>query len=401
MKHVKSVFIIRKNKKRKDGLYPIYLRISVSGMRSEISLKKYIKLNDWDDIRQKVKGRSQIANSLNTCLDQIRSEVVQAESELIKESREVTSANIKAKIIGEKNAEILLLDFFENHNQKLDNLVGNGYSLSTLKKYRTCLKHIYDFLVDINKPLSLKISDVDLGFIKDFEYYLKTKPNPCSHNSSLKYIDHLRKVMLEALEENIIKDNPFNSYNEKYEKKDPEFLNNEELKSIENKIIENERVSRVRDTFLFCCYTGLSFVDVQNLRQGDIEIHSDGEKWISLKRQKTKEASLILLLKKPLEIIRKYKDDPETDDGSLLPVISNQKTNAYLKEVAGICDIQKNITFHMARHTFATTVALENGVPIETVQKILGHKDSRSTAHYARVTKHKIGKEMKKLNLKV
>ncbi|MBR9916747.1 site-specific integrase [bacterium] len=401
MKHVKSVFIIRKNKKRKDGLYPIYLRISVSGQVSEISLKKYIKLDDWDDIRQNVKGRSQMSKSLNTYLDQIKSEVVQAESELIKENRKVTSVNIKAKLKGEKNAEILLHDYFESHNKKLDKLVGNGYSLSTLKKYRTCLKHVDDFIENKNISGNLKLTDVDLGFIKDFEYYLKTKLNPCSHNSSLKYIDHLRKVILEALEENIIKENPFNFYNEKYEKKDPEFLNIEELKSIQDKIIENERVSRVRDTFLFCCYTGLSFTDVLNLRKEDIEFDSDGEKWISIKRQKTKEPSLILLLKIPLNIIDKYNDDPETEDGRLLPIISNQKTNAYLKEVAGICDIKKNITFHMARHTFATTVALENGVPIETVQKILGHKDARSTEHYARVTKAKIRKEMKILSSKI
>lgn len=400
-KSVKTSFVLRKNKKRKTGKCPIYLRISVDKHRTEISTKKLIEEKSWDYSSQKVKGRTPKVTSINNYLEQLKKKVLDAETSLYKEGREITTVNIREKLLGKNKPKVDLFAFFVKHNARLHEEVGKRYSLSTYKKYQTCLKHLRSFVRKKFNSDKYLLSAVDIGFIRDYEHYLKTKKKPCNHNSTLKYISHLQKVINEALEREIITKDPFLKYNEKYDEKDPVFLTFQELHAIQSKQMPVDRLTRIKDIFIFSCYTGLSYIDVTQLKKTTIEIDSKGEAWIYVHRQKTKEPSMIPLLPVAKGIIDKYEDDPETENGNLLPYKSNQKTNAYLKEIAAIAGVEKHLTFHVARHTFATTVALENEVPMETVQKILGHKDSRSTMHYARVTRQKIRRDMKNLKKKL
>jgi site-specific recombinase XerD len=397
MNDVKISFLIRINKINQNGKCPIYTRLTVNGRRAEIATKKYVIPSKWNASAQKVKGNSPGINAINRYLEQIKRKALEAEIELIKEGINITAKSLKEAIAGTDDKKIDLLDLFKEHNSKMKELIGKDFSESTYKKYSTCLKHLKQYVKGTYDQSYYPLRSVNLAFIKGFEHYLKTKDKPCSHNTALKYMSHLKKIINEAVALEYISKNPFKGYKETYNTKDPEYLTNSELRSLRQKEFKIDRVQRVKDIFLFSCYTGLSYSDVEKLKKTDIQTGDDGEKWLIVKRTKTKEPSFILLLDIPLAIISKYMDDPETRDGNLLPVLSNQKMNAYLKEVADLCGIQKNLTFHMARHTFATTVALENGVSISTVQKILGHKDSRSTQHYARVTRKKVGDEMKVL----
>lgn len=397
MNTLKTSFLVRKNKIKKNGKAPIYLRIVVDNYRNEISTKKDVEPELWCTQKQRAKGNTPQVNALNSYLDQMQRKALEAETRLLIEGGEVTVSGIKDKIIGKIKPKQDLIQYFKDHLDKMDELIGNGYAKNTYKRYRSCFKHLNNYVQKEYKTEKYYLDDLDLAFIQGFEHYLKTKETPCNHNSTLKYIDHLKRVVNSAIDKEIIGKNPFSRYKVKYEETDPEYLTFPELKKIQQKEILIDRVDRVRDVFLFCCYTGLAYVDVEKLSKADIQEDATSDKWLVIKRQKTKEPAYILLLETPLAILEKYENDPETRNGNLLPVISNQKTNSYLKEIAALCGINKNLTFHMARHTFATTVTLENGVPMDTVQKILGHKDARSTLHYARVTKKKVKDEMKKL----
>ncbi|MCC5940172.1 MAG: site-specific integrase [Balneolaceae bacterium] len=398
MNFVHTSFILRKNKINKAGKCPIYLRITVDNRRKEVTTKKYIEPSKWNVDKQQVKGNTPTSNAINRVLDEYRRKVLEAETELIKERKPVTASTIKDALLNKNEKHVDLFKYIELHNERMKELIGKEYSNSTYKKYTTCLGHLKDFVKNSFNQAEFSIHRVNLSFIKAFEHYLKTKSNPCSHNSTLKYISHLKKVIREAIAEEILAKDPYLRYKETYETKAPRYLADHELQAIEEKQIEIDRIDRVRDMFLFCCYTGLSYSDVEVINKSDIEVDKDGNNWLVVNRQKTNEPSFILLLKKALDIIEKYSNDPETQDGNLLPILSNQKMNAYLKEIADICSIRKNLTFHMARHTFATTVALENGIPISTIQKILGHKDSRSTQVYAKVTRRKVRLDMLKLD---
>ena len=397
MNRVKATFLIRKNKIKSNGKAPIYLRVTVDEKRKEISTKKEVAPEKWCVNRQRVKGNGREVQVINNYLDQIQREVLEAETQILKEGEEVTAEGIKTKMIGEEEPKVYLIDFFEDYLRKMKELIGNGFAENTYKRYRTCLKHLKAFVQQEFSSENIALDELDLAFVRNFQHFLKTKDKPCSHNSALKYIDHFRKVINVALDHELTSSNPFKRFNSKYETTDPEYLNGEELRAIEKKSMPVDRVGRVKDVFLFCCYTGLAFTDVEKLTKEDVEVDKNGDQWLVVARQKTKEPSIIMLLPVPLSIIEKYKDDPETSSGNLLPVISNQKTNAYLKEIAQLCGINKNITFHMARHTFGTTVSLENDVPMDTVQKIMGHKDIRSTMLYARVTRRKVGKDLERL----
>lgn len=398
MNNVKVSFLLRTNKVNSDGKCPIYLRLTVNQRRAEISTKKYVNPTKWKPQAQRVKGNTPDANSMNSYLEQFKRKALEAETKLLKEGSIITAKKLKEVLVGKAEQEVELFEFFEKHNSEMLELLGKDYTKATHTRYTTCLSHLKDFVKLHYDQNYFLMKSIDLAFIQSFEHYLKTKNNSCSHNTALKYISQFKKIVRRALALDLILKNPFRSYNQSLRTVDPKYLAFDELKLLQEKTLEIDRVDRVRNIFLFSCYTGLSYSDVEKLKKSDIESDSKGDKWLVVNRQKTKEASYIYLLKYPLTIIEKYKDDPETGDGNLLPLISNQKMNAYLKEIAAICGISKNLTFHMARHTFATTVALENGVSESSVQKILGHKDPRSTKHYARVTKRKVGNEMRKLN---
>jgi len=234
-----------------------------------------------------------------------------------------------------------------------------------------------------------------------YEYYLRSEKG-CSDISAAKYMKHLRKIINLSLAHEWVTSNPFKFYKTNAKPKEKSYLNRDELTRIESKKLNILRLQHVRDIFVFCCYTGLSYADVSKLTKGNIKVDIDNRFWIKINRQKTNTLSSIPLLPKALEILEAYKDYPPCEsNGQLLPLLSNQKMNSYLKEIADLCGITKELTFHTARNTFATTVTLSNGVPIETVSKMLGHIDIRTTQHYSKLLDTRISMDMECLITKL
>lgn len=280
-------------------------------------------------------------------------------------------------------------------------LVGKEYTKGTHLRYETSLRHTLAFLKWKFKIKDIELSRVNHSFIMDYEFYLRSVRN-CANNSAVKYIRNFGKIIYICVANQWLTHDPFLSYKSKFKKVERIFLNKQELQTLADKEFEFKRLAHVRDVFLFCCFTGLAYVDVKQLRKKDIITGIDGEKWISIKRQKTNVPSKIPILPMAIKLISKYKDYPKCDENELvLPVLSNQKMNAYLKEVTDLCGIHKNITFHIARHTFATTVTLLNGVPIESVSKMLGHTNIKTTQHYAKILDIKVSEDMRLLKERI
>jgi site-specific recombinase XerD len=288
-----------------------------------------------------------------------------------------------------------LIPIFIDHNNKIKALIGKEYAPGTLERYETSLKHTKDFLMWKYNITDIDILKIDHAFITDYEFYLRTVRN-CANNTAVKYIKNFNKIIKICLANHWMDKNPFANYKSKVKEVDRVYLSEEEIQEIINKDFGTDRLSLVRDIFLFSCFTGLAYIDVKNLTKSHVSIGIDGEKWIFTHRQKTESASKIPILPVTQMIIDKYENHPQAlNQDRLLPILSNQKMNAYLKEIAAVCNINKELTFHIARHTFATTVTLTNGVSIESVSKMLGHKNLRTTQHYAKVLDKKVSEDMK------
>lgn len=287
---------------------------------------------------------------------------------------------------------------FKEHNDKVKALLGKGFKPNTLKGYKTSEKHLKAYLQTGYSLRDIPVMRLDNAFITGFEFYLRTAAN-CSAVSAAKYIKHLRKIVNECLANGWLKQNPFARYKSRAKAKEREYLNQEELARMVQKVLAIERLTLVRDIFIFCCYTGLSYADVKKLKRTEIVTGIDERQWIFTSREKTETPSRIPLLPAAISIIKKYQDHPGCNNqGLVLPVLSNQKMNAYLlKEIADLSGIHKTLTFHLARHTFATTITLSNGVPIESVSKMLGHTSIKTTQHYAKVLDSKVSEDMKPL----
>jgi site-specific recombinase XerD len=391
------LFYIVKSKINKNGEVPIYARITVNGVRSELSINRVIDENRWDSSAGKVKGNKEDARTINEHIDTIRTKIGDHQNTLIKNNKLVTSSSIKNSYSGITEKKLTLIELFKYHNQQMKEKVDIDFSNSTVIRYTTTLKHITDFLKINYKTSDMYLTELNYKFITEFEHYLKTV-RKCNHNSTIKYIRNVRKVVNIALANDWLMKDPFLKFRGSIKEVERDFLSTEELQAIEDKEFKISRLDEVRDMFVFSCYTGLAYADIAKLSLNEIEKGIDGERWIYTHREKTETKSNIPLLPKALEIIEKYKKHPECIiSGKLLPVRSNQKMNAYLKEIADVCDITKNLTFHSARHTAATTVWLTNGVPIESVSSMLGHKNIRTTQIYAKVVEKKVSEDMQNL----
>jgi site-specific recombinase XerD len=296
---------------------------------------------------------------------------------------------------GTKERQRFLIPIFQEHNNKIKELLGIEYAPGTLERYETSLKHTKNFLIWKYNISDIDISKIDHAFITDYEFYLRSV-RKCANNTAVKYIKNFNKIIKLCLANDWLDKNPFSNYKSKVKEVERVYLSEEEIQNIINKDFKTERLSLVRDIFLFSCFTGLAYIDVKNLTKSHISIGIDGDKWIFTHRQKTETASKIPVLPVTQMIIDKYENHPHAiNEEKLLPILSNQKMNAYLKEIAAVCEIEKELTFHIARHTFATTITLTNGVPIESVSKMLGHKNLRTTQHYAKVLDKKVSEDMK------
>ena len=382
--------------KRKNDIAPIYVRITVNGKRTEFSLCKYYPIKEWDTKMSRAIGRSAIARTLNDELDNTYSEITDSYRELKKEGRYVTAQSVKARYLGTDNNQATLLELDTFHTSKMEGILKNG----TLKNYKTTTKYLNAFLTNKIKASDIYLDHIGYSFIVDFEQFLRNKKNnlgkrPLTNNGLMKHIERLNKLMNLAVKLEWINKNPFLNYDAKFNKYDRPFLSAIELKKLEEVKLQKETHVKVRDNFVFGCYTGLSYIDIKNLTKDNIVYGIDGKKWLFLRREKSQQPVKVPLLDKALIILDKYKNFDISN--KLLPVYSNQKMNKYIKEVATICEIGKKLSFHVARHTFATTVTLSNGVPIETISKLLGHSKLSTTQIYARVLEDKIGRDITQL----
>jgi site-specific recombinase XerD len=392
---VSILFYIKRAKANSQGISPIYVRVTVESKRFEFSSMKYVNIDKWSIEGNKVKGSSEEARTINSHLDYLKNQVLEAEKRLFKKDSKVTSESLKNEMFGCQERTRTLIPIFIDHNNKIKALIGKEYAPGTLERYETSLKHTKDFLMWKYNITDIDILKIDHAFISDYEFYLRTVRN-CANNTAVKYIKNFNKIIKICLANHWMDKNPFANYKSKVKEVDRVYLSEEEIQEIINKDFGTDRLSLVRDIFLFSCFTGLAYIDVKNLTKSHVSIGIDGEKWIFTHRQKTESASKIPILPVTQMIIDKYENHPQANNQDrLLPILSNQKMNAYLKEIAAVCNINKELTFHIARHTFATTVTLTNGVPIESVSKMLGHKNLRTTQHYAKVLDKKVSEDMK------
>lgn len=392
----RTVFYLRSNYTNKEGLSPVMIRIYLNNQRLSIgSSGVAINPKSWDNEKNRLKGRSTEILQANLQLDNIQAGL-QAIFRRLELSEDLSLELIKSEFLGKKEQLDTILSLFEKHNNDIRNQVGISKSVATLQKYENCKRHFSNFIKSKYSRTDLKLSEVTPIVIHDFRIYLLTTKK-CMPNTTTKILKFFKTIILFGRKNGFLTHDPFREIRFHLEPVDRGFLTDNEIKTIMQKEMVTPRLELVRDMFIFSCFTGLAYIDVANLTEDNI-VELDGKQWIMTKRQKTKIATNIILLDIPKMIIEKYASVRK--DGKLLPILSNQKMNAYLKEIADICQINKNLTYHVARHTFAT-MSISKGVPIETVSKMLGHSKIQTTQIYARITNKKLEADMLALSSKL
>jgi site-specific recombinase XerD len=392
------VFYINRTKARKNGECPIMLRININGSRVTMALKRHLDPQHWDSGRNQMKGRTDQARLFNDYLDSIRVRAHKKYNELLTAKEEVLASDLRDAILGIQTAKSRnLIETWQEHVNGLKQLIGKESSYATYQKYNTAKNHMQIFLRKTYKAEDVSIKSVDHYMITRYAHYLKTEMG-CNYNTATKFLQNLKRITTLAMRHGWLAKDPFAGITLSLKEVDRPYLTEAELKKLMEFQSPFERLNKVRDLFVFSCFTGLAYIDVKQLRRCEIE-HNEGNYWIRTRRQKTGARANIPLLNIPMEIIRKYSIlEALQQEDLVLPMPSNQKINAYLKELADLCGITKTLSFHIARHTFATTVTMMNGVPIETVSKMLGHKNITSTQHYARIVDQKVGEDMQLLS---
>ena len=396
------MFFIRKNRGR-NGRASIYARITVDGSRTELSLKMDVGINDWSKSKGLAKEKCDELKGINTILEQIRGRIVGCYQELKIRKTLITSEAIKNEYLGVQEEEYTLMKLFDYHNEAMQSILEWG----TLKNYYTTKTYFQLFLKEVLHRSDIPLSELSYKFLIGYQkFMIERRPlqpkKPCRQNTIMKHIERLRKVVNLAIKNEWLDKEPFMKFKPSFIPHNREFLTEEELNTIEAKNFSIPRLQLVKDLFVFSCYTGLAYIDAYNLTPHNINVGIDGGYWLTFSRKKTDRPVRVPLLPKALEIIEKYKTHPlSIVNGKLLPVYSNQKLNGYLKEIADLCSIQKPLTFHIARHTFATTVTLTNGVPIESVSSMLGHTSIKTTQIYAKVIQKKVSEDMRALRDKL
>ena len=395
------IFYPKKPKAYENGEIPIYLRITVDGQRAEISTGRFAHPDHWNSAAGRLKGKTEAARSFNAYLDTLQAKLYQVHQALLHEGKLITAETFKNKYTGASEKKRMLLTIFQKHNDEIAALVPKEFSEGTLERYKTSLSHTKEFL-----KWKYCISDIDIRqinheFITDYDFYLRSV-RKCANNTTVKYIKNFKKIIRMCIANGWLDKDPFVNYKTKLKEVERAYLSQEELDILINSSFNTDRLNQVKDIFLFSCYTGLAYADVKKMSQDNLSIGIDGEKWLFINRTKTGTISRVPLLPAAVDVLDKYGLYPSCiNQNRLLPVLSNQKMNSYLKEIGDSCQIQKELTFHIARHTFATTVTLNNDVPIETVSKMLGHKNIRTTQHYAKLLDKKISNDMMALRNKL
>lgn len=390
-----------KTPKNKSNIRYIYLRVTVDGIPKETSTKRKWEIQRWDQKTERATGNKEDARALNHFLDAIMTRINQFKMDLMYNEKSISAQRIIDFVLGRIISKAMLLEEFKKHNDEMLALVPQDYALATHKRYETARFHAREFVKYKYATEDIEFRDLDYDFIISYELYLKTVRN-CVNNSALKYIACMKKITNRAIDKDIIVQDPFRAFKRKMTKTVKRPLTASELYTLEQVSITTTRLQTVRDIFVFQCYTGLAYIDAYQLRKTDIKTGIDGMQWIMSERQKTGSVTNVPLLPKALQIIEKYKEHPLClSRSAVLPVASNQKMNAYLKEIADLCGFTCELNTHKARRTFGSTVTLNNDVPISVVKEMLGHQSIRQTESYAITTEQTIGREMTNLGSKL
>jgi len=389
-------FFIRKKKNQPDQAL-IYARVTVNGKKLEISLKRTIPVDRWNQNASRAIGNSAESFQINKKINETKSQLFRIHDALVEESELVTCDLVKSRFLGTDKTNMTLVDLLEYHDSEMEKVLKYG----TLKNYRTTTVYLKSYLkIKYRKP-DIYLKHINYRFTLGFESYLRSMDG-LHNNGVMKHMERFKKVMRLAENLDWIEKNPTKRFKLRFDKVDMVYLSINELENLRTKELSNPTLRINRDIFIFACYTGLAYADVRALERNNMQIGVDGKKWIYTRRSKTNTPVRIPLLETAEEIIDRYEDHPKAiANGRLLPVYSNQKTNEYLKKLASKAKISKKLSFHAARHTFATTVTLSNGVPIETVSKLLGHTKIATTQIYARVLNKKLGEDMEILQRKL
>ncbi|WP_302366686.1 site-specific integrase [uncultured Alistipes sp.] len=388
------LFYIRRDKTNKRGEAPVFMRLTINGERADASIKRFIEPHAWNSAKGKANEKSRGGKDLNLYLDAISANILRIQRDLELDKKEVSAQIILNRYLGKEQSDRhTLMEVFRAHNEKCRALSGISLAPATVIRYETTLRLTEEFLQKNYKKEDCYLDEVTNQFIEDFEFFLKTVRR-CCHNTTSKYLMNFKKIIRIALAKGWMKKDPFAQVHFHFEPVEREFLEKQELKAMLNKEITITRLAQVRDIFCFCCLTGLAFTDVQQLKAEHLVADIHDKIWIRKARQKTKNMCNIPLLDEAQKIIDRYRDHPYCQThGVLLPVCSNQKMNSYLKELADICGIRKNLSTHCARHTFAT-LTLASGATIDNVAKMLGHANVNMTRRYAKVLDSSIMRDM-------
>lgn len=390
------LFFLKKTKLLKNGEASVCMRITVNGTRVENNIRKSIDPALWSQAKETARGKSRRACDLNTYIEEARIKLYQILCELEQQNRPVTAHLLQELFFGQEKPEEIrtLLGTMQEHNDQCRALVGTDYALITVRRYESCRRYLAELIRQRYGKEDLPLTEVNGELVRAFAFYLKTEKG-CQQNTVIRYMKCLKKITNLARANDWMAKDPFLGIRFHEKEVVREFLTMDELQTIYRKEFPLERLTLVRDVFIFAAFTGLAFIDVQQLAPEHIVRDNNGNLWIRKPRQKTKNMCNIPLLDIPQEILRKYADHPTCrKKGVLLPVPCNQKMNSYLKEIADICMIRKNLTTHCARHSYATSVCLANGVSLENVAKMLGHSNIKMTQHYARVLDSSILRDM-------
>jgi site-specific recombinase XerD len=394
-------FYLKTDKLNVKGNAPVYLRLTLNGQRAEISINQSILPINWNRQIERAKGNREETRTFNNYLDSLSLKVKKCFTDLLNSGDYFDVNDIKDSLNRKGKINKTLIQVYEENNLLMKQEEGSMYVKNTIDRYFISIKRLISFLIEEYDVQDIPLDRLNYQFVQRYEIFIRTHYT-IHHNTIMNYIKQLKKVIHQAIAYGYIDRDPFMEYKTTYQDPNRAYLTQEEIDAIEAKEIKIGRLRVVRDIFLFMCYTGLSYADLAKLTPGDISTGIDWGKWIISERNKTGVRFSIPLLPKALKILEQYADHPECSvKGTILPMRSNQKLNSYLTEIADICVIQKNLTCHIARHTFATTITLTNGVPIETVSKMLGHKNLQTTQIYSKVIDKKISEDMEELRKKL
>jgi integrase len=396
--NLKILFVQAKNRTNKKNEAPLYCRFTLNGNRKQFSTGIQIETKHWDNKKQIILKSHNSATLYNSLLENIKSKISNIYMILELQGNSFSIDDVQDKYLGKelKKSEYVL-SYYKQYLARIKKLVGLEIKASTYNKFVYVGNHLEAFLKWKFKKTDFPLEELSLQFLDDFEYYLKTEKKQ-EQITINKTIQRLRTPIKQAISEGYLDRDPFILHKSKTVRKTVIFLTTEELKTLEEAVLQQKRLSIIQDLFIFCCYTGLAYNEMANLEKQNIQIGFDDINWIKMKREKTQRQISIPMLPKAQEIIEKY----STDSNRIFPSISNQKFNSYLKEISAITGIEKRLTHHIARKTFASTVLLYNDVPMEIVSELLGHSNMVITQEsYGKVVQKKVSEEMKKLTDKL